>query len=224
MPKAIKKTTKIITTKVKPIDAEMGKPSRAVTSTPKSTPYPVALVAILILLTLLGYSYYRFWNIATVNGRPISRLEYYQTMEKQIGKQTLENLVTESLILDAAAKKNVTVEQKVVDKDIADIETKIKAQGQTLDQALTQEGITRADLEKQMRIQKLVETLSASSSAVTDVEINNFITTNKAQLPQGATAEELKNLAKTQLEKQAQSDNIKKWLADIRTQAKVVYR
>jgi parvulin-like peptidyl-prolyl isomerase len=224
MPKTTKKTTKVTSKKVKRTEVEMESPVVAKNQTGSSEKYPIALVAALITLIMLGYGYYRFWSIASVNGKSISRIEYYQMMEKQIGKQTLDNLVTESLILDAATKKGVTIEQAVIDKEIADIETRIKDQGQTLDEALTAEGMTRSDLEKQMRIQKFVETLSASDSAVTDAQIADFITNNKAQLPSTATPEELNNLAKTQLEKQAQSQNIQTWLTDLKANANIVYR
>ena len=224
MPKATKKSTKVTTKKTKAVEYKMEAPVKTIPAAPTSTPYPVALVAVLIILALLVYAYYRFWNIASVNGKPVSRIKYYQTMEKQIGKDTLENLITETLIIDTAEKKGVTVEQSVIDQEVADIKTRIEGQGQTLDAALIQEGMTLADLERQLRIQKFVETLSATSSAVTEQQINEFLTSNKDQLPQDATQEELRELAITQLDNQAKSTNVQNWLAEIRAAANIIYR
>ena len=47
----------------------------------------------LIVLVALGYGYYRYWNIAIVNGKGISRIDYIKTMERAGGKQTLDQMV-----------------------------------------------------------------------------------------------------------------------------------
>ncbi|MBU3935660.1 SurA N-terminal domain-containing protein, partial [Patescibacteria group bacterium] len=63
----------------------------------------------LVLVLVLG-CYYQFCNVATVNGRLISRFKYVKSMEKQIGKQTLDQMVTEALILGEAQKKGIKIE------------------------------------------------------------------------------------------------------------------
>ena len=53
---------------------------------------------LVILLAAATYSYLRFWNVATVNGISISRLNYIKAMDKQGGKQTLDAMIDEALI------------------------------------------------------------------------------------------------------------------------------
>lgn len=181
---------------------------------------------LLVLIVLAGglYLYNRYWNIAIVNGQGISRLEYYKALDKQAGKQALEQMVQEDLIEQEALKKNLKIEQSVVDAQIATIEAQIKAQGQTLDSALLAEGMTKADLEKQIRLQKIAEQLSKSTKEITQKQIDDFLTQNAAQLPKTATKEELQSLAKSEIEKQDSSSAITTWLSGLKTNAKIIYR
>lgn len=181
---------------------------------------------ILLILILAGgfYLYNRYWNVAIVNGKGISRIEYIKSIEKQGGKQVLAQMVQESLILGEASKKGLKIEQGVIDSGIATIEGQLKAQGQTLEAALIAEGMKKSDLEKQIKLQKIVEELSASKTEITQAQIDEFLKTNKAQLPTGKTKEELQTLAKDELTNQAKSDAITAWLENLKKEAKVVYR
>jgi len=123
---------------------------------------------LLIVLIAVGiFGYFRFWNAATVNGTPISRISYIKAMEKLGGKQTLDSMIDEVLILNEGIAKGVKIEQKVIDDEIAKIETQLKAQGQTLDAALLANGMTKAELEKQIRVKKIEDILSTPTTEVT---------------------------------------------------------
>jgi parvulin-like peptidyl-prolyl isomerase len=179
------------------------------------------LVVILAILTVV---YLRFWNIATVNGTAISRLDYIKTMEKQGGEQTLALMIDETLILNEGSKNNVNVDQKVVDEEIAAIEEQLKAQNQTLDSALLAAGMVKADLEKQIKIKKIESILSAPKTEITQAQIDEFLKTNKSLLPTGKTKTELETLAKDQLTLQASQTAATSWLEGLRQSAKVVYK
>ncbi|MDP4010135.1 MAG: SurA N-terminal domain-containing protein [Candidatus Shapirobacteria bacterium] len=188
----------------------------------KKVNLPVVLGGLVVAAGLFGY--YKYGVVAVVNGRPIFRIEYIKIMESQVGKQTLDRMVTETLIMNEASKKGVKIDKAVVDTEIAKIEEQLKTQGQTLDSALAAEGMARTDLEKQIRLQKLAEELSAPKTEITEAEINDFLDKNKDQLPKGASKEELQTLAKTQLSSQAQNEAISTWLADLKKNAKIIYR
>lgn len=182
-------------------------------------------VALLVILMAAGiYGYVRFWNIATVNGKPISRLDYIRTIEKQGGKQTLDIMVDEALILNEAMAKGVTVDQKTVDDEIAKIETQLKAQNQTLDAALLASGMVKSDLEKQIRLKKLESILSAPKTEITQAQIDEFLKVNKSMLPTGVTKDQLQTLAKNELILEASKTAAEAWLANLRTSAKIVYK
>ncbi len=226
--KTAKKTTKKIAKPVQDLEkvsmpiATSPKVTNADSSMPNSTKIALGVAAAVCLG--LGFLYVKFWNIAIVNGNPISRIAYYQTMESQIGKQTLSNMITEKLIEDAAEKQNVIIDDKVVNDKVADIETKIKAQGQTLDAALEAEGITRAELNRQIKIQLIVEQLGAGAVEVTDAQIDTYIKDNQSLLPKDSTAAEIRTMVKSQLESQAKNTNIQTWLENLKTSASIIYR
>jgi hypothetical protein len=188
----------------------------------KKVNLPVVLGGLVVAAGLFGY--YKYGVVAIVNGRPISRIEYIKIMESQVGKQTLDRMVTETLIMNEASKKGVKVDKAIIDTEIAKIEEQLKTQGQTLDSALAAEGMARTDLEKQIRLQKLAEELSAPKTEITEAEIGDFLSQNKDQLPKDASKDELQTLAKTQLASQAQNEAISTWLADLKKNAKIIYR
>lgn len=175
-----------------------------------------------VLLILAGYGYYKYWNVATVNGVGISRLEYIKTMEKAGGKQTLDQMVQETLILEEGRKNNIVMDRAAIDAELLKVEERIKAQGQTLDAALAMSGMTKTDLERQILMQKIQTTLAANKTEVTQTQIDEFIKTYKAELPPKGTKAELETIAKEELNAQAAKLAAEAWLAELTKNAKVV--
>lgn len=184
----------------------------------------IHLAFLVVVLISLGLVYNRYWNVATVNGVAISRLEYINAMERLGGKQTLDSMIDDALILNEGKVKGVTVDQKTVDEEIAKIEEKVKAQNETLEAALTASGMTRTDLEKQIRMRKIQESLSAPKTEITQTQIDEFLKTNKAMLPTGKTKEELQALAKEELISQANQEAAIAWMDELRKNAKIEYK
>lgn len=182
----------------------------------------VALLTIVATTAVWGY--FRYWNVATVNGAPISRLDYIKAMEKQGGKQTLDAMIDEALILNEGKVKGIKIDQKIIDDEIAKIEAQLKTQNQTLDAALAASGMTRSDLEKQIRLKKTETILSASKAEISQAQIDLFLTSNKSALPTGKTKDELQALAKDQLTLEANRTAAVSWLDNLRQSAKIVYR
>lgn len=176
---------------------------------------------VVVALAALLYTYRSLFIVATVNGQPISRLTLIQELEKQGGKQTLATLVTKTLITQEAAKKNISVSQKQIDEELKKIEQSLSQQGQTLDQVLQLQGMTKASLVEQIRTQKMVEALVGVVS-VTDKEIAAYIETNKASLPQGGNDAEKKSV-KAQLQQQKVSQKAQELLAKLQKNAKINY-
>jgi foldase protein PrsA len=177
-----------------------------------------------ILVILAGYAFYRYGIVATVNGKPITRLAYWQNLEKLDKKQTIKQMANEALVYQEAAKKNITVTQAEIDTEIASVEAQIKAQGQTLDAALAAEGLTKADLIKQVKIQKMVEKLANPVVNITQAEIDAYLTQNKSLLPTTYTKEQLQALAKTQLANDAKNTAIDAWFAALQKASTIVIR
>lgn len=179
----------------------------------------------IVAIALVLLVYYQYGNVATVNNRLISRVDYINRMEEQVGEQTLDQMVTESLILDEAVKTGAEIEQGLIDDEINKIDDQLQASGQSLDDALAAEGMSRADLEEQIRLQKLVEKMSgAAEIEVGQEEIDAFLLENKEMLPEDSSEEELKELAVGQLSGQAKNEAINNWLTTLKNGAKIYYR
>jgi hypothetical protein len=223
MPKTTKKTvtpkiSKKVTKVKKALPLESVAPQKSLR---KVNFFPI--IAVLAVIAII-YSYYRFGIVATVNGAPISRISYLRTLEKQDKKQTIKQMANEALVLQEAVKKGVSVDVSDINAEIASVEAEIKAQGQTLEAALVAEGMTKADLEKQIRIQKVVEKLANPNLDITQAKIDDFLKTNKASLPSSYTKDQLQELAKTQLISEAKNTAINNWFAELQKNSKIIIR
>jgi hypothetical protein len=228
--KKMKKTTK--NTK-KTVAQKASKTKSVKTSTVKKTApvkkivqitndTPGWVTALAIILIILGYAAYRFWGIAKIDNVTISRLDYYRAMERQIGQQTLDNLITEALIAKAGRDQNFVVDESVIDDQIATISAQIVAQGQTVEQALAAEGITMEEVRRQYALQQIVEGLGTGEVTVTDAEIDAYITENKDNLPTSLSDEEVKNMVRSQLENQKANQNISTWIENLKSAAEII--
>lgn len=179
---------------------------------------------IVLALAALAFLYYRFGVVATVNGQPISRLAYVQKLIKLDKQQTLKQMANEALIYQEAKKQGIEIEKSLIDTEIASIEAKIVEQGQTLEAALGAEGMTKADLESQIQIQKIAEKLAKPNLEITQAQIDDYLTKNKSYLPTTYTKEQLQELAKTQLATEIKNTAVNTWFTEIQKTAKINFR
>lgn len=179
--------------------------------------------AAVVVVAILLYVYKGLFIAATVNGQPISRLAVVSQLEQQGGKQELDTLIAENLVLQEAKKRNITIPQSQINGEVATIENQLKGQGTTLDAALAARGMSRNDLVQQMEIQDLLNKMVGSSVTVTDAQIQSYIDQNKDSLPQGLSGADLKAQVKSQLEQQELQSKTQAFLANLQKNAKVTY-
>lgn len=178
---------------------------------------------IIIILAIAAFYLKGFFIAALVNGEPITRLSLISQMEKKDGKQMLSTLVTQTLISQEAKKRKIDVSQQEIDADIKRIETGLTSQGQTLDQAMLAQGITREDLIKDIKIQKLVEKMFAKDIKVADSEVTDYIDKNQSSIPTNLTPDDVKKQVRQQLEQQKLSTVFQAWLDSAQKNAKIQY-
>lgn len=179
--------------------------------------------AALLALILIALALWRYLIVATVNGQPIDRFSYNRELEKQAGKQVMNNLVTKALILQEARKQNMNVSSQEIDDEIKKIESNLSKQGQKLEQVLSFQGMSKDDLREQLKYQKLIQKMVGKDVKVTDKEINDYIDKNKSSFPENAKPEEMKSTARKQLYQQKLNDKIRVWLENLQKKAKVNY-
>lgn len=177
--------------------------------------------ALVLLAVALIYGVKNLIIAATVNGQPISRIAVVKELERQGGKQALNALVTKTLILQEAKKQNVSVNQDEINKELKKIEENIKKQGQTLDQALTLQGMTREQLVEQIRLQKMIEKIVGKDIKVSDKEVTDYIKKNQDALPQEPDPKKQQDLVREQLRQQKLNEKVNTWIEDLRKNAKI---
>lgn len=179
----------------------------------------VALVAIMILGTLL-YSQ-GFIVAAKVNGESISRLSVIRELESQAGAGVLDNLISNILIEQAATEAGIMITEAEIETELSMIEAQISEQGGTLDGVLAQQGLTRETLSKQIRTQKMLESLLESDVVVTDAEIDAFLADN-GPVPEGQQ-EAVRVQVAEQLKSQKLTTAAQSYVTGLRTQANIQY-
>lgn len=178
-------------------------------------------VIIIILVGALLYVFRGLFIAAIVNGEVISRFTLTQELDKKAGKQTLESLVTKSLILSEMKKNNIMVSDAEVNSEIKKIEESLSKQGRTLTEALSQQGLSKTDLIDQLRIQKMIEKLFAKDIIVSSKDIDEFLNKNKDSVPPGQDSATIRTSAQSQIKQQKLTTKFQAWLANLQKKAKI---
>ncbi|OGC78220.1 hypothetical protein A2619_02655 [candidate division WWE3 bacterium RIFOXYD1_FULL_39_9] len=195
-------------------------------SMPRLSKSNMKIVALLVIAALLGGGFYYLKGYviaATVNGAPISRIALIKELERQGGETVLDSLITETLITQEAAKKNVDITQAEIDTELQSIEQNTLAVGMTLDDALAQQNMTRERLIKEIKLNKQLEKLVEGSITVSDEEVAAYMEENKDALPANTDEETLKNQVRTTLRQQKYGQSIQELIAALKQNAKVNY-
>jgi parvulin-like peptidyl-prolyl isomerase len=159
---------------------------------------------------------------ALVNNEPITRVEILTQLEKRQGADLLESVINQKLILQEARRQNIDVSKEEVSAEISKLEESVKAQGNDLNTLLASEGLSRADLEEQIKIQKIVEKILAKDITISDEEVDKYLKDSKDFLPKDASEDELKTQAKEQLMNQKISEKFYSWVQELKNKAKII--
>ena len=208
------KRAKKITTVEQPVE-------RNQTSKQKKKYFIFGCIAVLVLILLFVLR--SFFVAALVNGEPITRIAIVSQLEKQQGKQTLDALITETLIRQELKKQHITVPQSAVNSEIAKIETMLAGQHQTLDQALKAQGMTKAELEKQLMLQKQLEVLLSKGVTISNEEIQNYMTQNQASMPAATDSAAFEQEVRQQIIQQKIGQKYQSWIDNLKKQAHITY-
>jgi foldase protein PrsA len=108
--------------------------------------------------------------VATVNGEKVTQGELYTNLKQQYGTDSLDQLINQKLVQQAADKKKVTISDKKMNAEIKKIKAQFADEAAFKD-SLKQYNMTLADLKTQLRTQLQLEGLLADKIKVTDAEI-----------------------------------------------------
>lgn len=181
------------------------------------------IIGSLLILGALAYLASRYFFVAAVNGKMISRLELYNELEKRHGEEALNNIITKTIVFQEAQKRGITVSQEDLDKEIKSIEERFSSQSQNLDDVLKQQGYSREELLEQVRLQLLVEKMVGDKATVTDEEIDKYIKDNAQLLPKDKPAEEQRKEAAENLKHEKVNQESQTLLSELRQKADIKY-
>ncbi len=184
----------------------------------------IVIIGLAVLLIIFLFFFIKNWLIvATVNGKIISRFEVINALEKQSGKKTLDSIITSTLIIQEAQKRNINVTQTDIDNELKKIESNLTSQGTTLDQALQTQGMTRENLTEQIKLQLLLQKMVGGNITVSDKEIQDYINKNKDQIPPSIKADTLKQQVSQQIKQQKTQQKMQDFVQQLRQKAKINY-
>ena len=158
--------------------------------------------------------------IAMVDGRPITIFSYYSELDQKYGADTKQQLVSEQLIQDEAQKRGVSVSDQEVQAQVNQIEAQASGSG-NLDQILAQQGLTRDDFMKQLRLQAMIKKMFSKEASVSSAEVDQYIQNNKSQLPDPVDDKTRAGIV-DQLQQQKLVQVFQSWLAQASSSNRVV--
>lgn len=180
------------------------------------------ILAALVIAILAGILFAtRSWYLAAViNGKPIFRWDLNAVMTQRFGQQSLEGMISESLIEEEGKKQNIEVTATDVTQKEEEI-VKNLGGGVKLEDLLKFQGITKADFDQQVKLQLLVQKILGRDIDITDKDVELYISTSSARL----TATEpgaLKDEARQAILDSKIGEKVQEWFTSLKDKAQIV--
>lgn len=172
------------------------------------------------LILLLAYLYKNgSLVVAFVNGKPIFRHELVRALSARFGKQTLDTIINETLIFEAAKKAGITISKEEITSKEQELLKKFGTE-MSVETLLSLQGISKEDFDRQVSLELAVEKTLGKNIIITEKDIDQFIATNTALLV--ATEEaKMRDEARFSLYDQKIGEMFQNWFFKLKEQAKV---
>ncbi|MCR4402240.1 MAG: peptidylprolyl isomerase [Firmicutes bacterium] len=143
-------------------------------------PLTVVIAVVVVGLVAIGaaWTYSDLRAVAKVNSAAITWKEFHSALEKQSGRQLLAQMIREELITQGAAKYGIQVTDEDVAAEIDDLKAQFGSDA-SLEQALSQYGMTMDDLRHQIKINLLLEAIASKDVTVGDDEVKKYYDEHK---------------------------------------------
>lgn len=154
-----------------------------------------------------------------VNGEVITRDEVYQAMFRQLGRATVDRLVTRALIRQTADEQDVTVDASEVEGELAEIREQFESE-EHFQQTLAVHGLDEAALRQEVELDLLARMLVEREVTITEEQAR----ARHAEQP-GAYAGEFEQVREeimTNLLREAVNERMPAWLKGLRETASIV--
>lgn len=183
-------------------------------------------------------------TVAIVNGEELKRSEYEQVLaqtknalaqqggtaqtpeeQKQIESQAMDTLVSQTLVLQAAAQAGITPSNEDIESQLSQVSAQF-GDGTAFESALAAQGLSkdvlREQISQKLTIQSyLKQNVDLSTITVTDAEVEAFYNEISANSKSVPPLEEVREQVKNSLIQQKQQEKIATVVDDLRSQGDV---
>jgi foldase protein PrsA len=183
-------------------------------------------LVVLVAAFILGGLIYRFKHwvvVALVDYKPVTRFELTKELERQGGKQVLETLINERLILQEAKRRRLEPTNAEINEKVDQIEEELKGQGMTLDDVLKLQGQSRSEFLNQVKIQVIIDKIIGEDVELSDEEVQQYFEDNQSFYPEGTKFEEVESELRDTLKQQKIGEKFQEWLQNLKDKAKINY-
>ncbi|MFZ2025599.1 MAG: hypothetical protein WAV51_04950 [Microgenomates group bacterium] len=156
---------------------------------------------------------------AVVNNKLIFRSTVNKALVSRYGTQTLENMITEQLISDEAAKQKVTVSKEEIEAKEQEILASFGG-NVTLEEVLSYQGMTKEDFDQQIKLQMQLTKIIGKDITITDDEVTTYIADNPSTLI-ATDSDGMQKEAREAILTQKVSEQLQTWYAALKEKAKV---
>lgn len=177
----------------------------------------VALVALILVFAFLRFKY--LVVPVSVNGQPLFIWEYLVEMHNTFGDQMLNQLIAKSLVEQKAKEQGVSVSSQEIDEEFTKLEEQIAAEG-GIDEFLKSQGLTRAEVRKEIEINLVIQKLMADQISVSEEEVNQYFKDNQ-DIYEDISEEEAKAEIRVELKNKKYQQQVSQYLTELRVKAKV---
>ncbi len=179
------------------------------------------VVAIGVALFMLARKYRGLVIAGVVNKTPILRYELNQTLAKRYGKVVLDEIINNNLIKQEATKLKISVNDNDLKEEIKKLEDKIGGE-QALNDAMAQYGLSRSELEDQIRVSVLQRKIAEQrgNNDVTEEEIKAYFTEN-GTFYKGKQLSDVKGEIAGLLKEQKMQEEFSRWFSEVKAKAQI---
>lgn len=179
-----------------------------------------AIISLLITTIIIGYFTYDWSIIATFNGNTVSRFELWQRMEKNYGKQALDDLITRKVLEKAITESGVKVKESNVKEEYSKIEKQFKI-SESGESYISGRWVSKKDIMDQIRQDLAIREILNERAQPTESEIQNEYSYNKDKKYKDIDFSEVREDIKTILFERKLQLEFTKWINDIKKDANI---
>lgn len=137
------------------------------------------------MLTLFAFSLTRAQAnadiVVEINGEAITQEKFFERLEEQAGPQVLEQLILETLVLQAENTHGITIDQSEIDAEIAMFREAYPSD-EAFEEDLARYNLTLGRLQEDIRINLILNKLATMGITISDEEIAEYFEANKEAL------------------------------------------